>query len=283
MGIEQKKSEKVVAIIQARMGASRLPGKVLLDIGGKPMLDRVVTRTQRSQIVDQVVVATSTDQSDDPIVKYCDKQGFPSYRGKLRDVLDRYFQAAKLHSAGVIVRITADCPIIDPMVVDQTLNAFHGLGPSLINETESDSQQSPQIQSQKKPSWDFAANRFPPPWHRTFPIGLDTEVCTFSALETAWREADQPHHREHVMPFLYEQKNRFHVLLVNHEPDYGNYRWTVDTSQDLELVRSIYNRFAGRDDFTWLEVLDLIKHEPELAEINAGVLHHDYREVEQGD
>ncbi len=283
MGTEQIKSEKVVAIIQARMGATRLPGKVLLDIGGKPMLDRVVTRTRRSQIVDQVVVATSKDQSDDPIAKFCDQQGYEYYRGKLHDVLDRYFQVAKLHSAGVIVRITADCPIIDPMVIDQTLNAFYGQGPSLITEVDSDYQQDTQIQLQKKPAWDFAANRLPPPWQRTFPIGLDTEVCTFLALEIAWREADQPHHREHVMPFLYEQKNRFRLLLVNHEPDCGNYRWTVDTPQDLELMRLIYNRFGGNDDFSWLEVLDLFKHEPELAEINADVLHHHYREVERRD
>lgn len=283
MGTEQIKSEKVVAIIQARMGATRLPGKVLLDIGGKPMLDRVVTRTRRSQIVDQVVVATSKDQSDDPIAKFCDQLGYEYYRGKLHDVLDRYFQVAKLHSAGVIVRITADCPIIDPMVIDQTLNAFYGQGPSLITETDIDYQQDTQIQLQKKPAWDFAANRLPPPWQRTFPIGLDTEVCTFSALEIAWREADQPHHREHVMPFLYEQKNRFRLLLVNHEPDCGNYRWTVDTPQDLELMRLIYNRFGGNDDFSWLEVLDLFKHEPELAEINADVLHHHYREVERRD
>ena len=118
MEIDEINSTKVVAVVQARMGASRLPGKVLLDIGGEPMLDRVVMRTKRSQIVDQVVVATSTDKSDDSIAEYCDQQGYLFYRGKLHDVLDRYFQAAKLYSAGVIVRITADCPIIDPMVID---------------------------------------------------------------------------------------------------------------------------------------------------------------------
>ena len=283
MEVDEINSAKVVALVQARMGASRLPGKVLLDIGGEPMLDRVVMRTKRSQIVDQVVVATSTDKSDDSIAEYCDQQGYLFYRGKLHDVLDRYFQAAKLYSAGVIVRITADCPIIDPMVIDQTLKAFRGQGPILITESESVSKKDSQMQLQEKTSWDFAANRLPPPWKRTFPIGLDTEVCTFAALETAWREADQPHHREHVMPFFYEQENRFRVLLVNHEPDYGNFRWTVDTSQDLELMRSIYNRFGDRDDFTWLEVLDLFKREPELAEINANIIHHDYRDFEQRD
>ncbi|MBE9473644.1 MAG: glycosyltransferase family protein [Chloroflexi bacterium] len=283
MGNDHPNSMKVIAIIQARMSASRLPGKVLLDIGGEPMLDRVVKRTRCSQIVDQVVVATSLDQSDNPIAEYCDHRGYISYRGSLHDVLDRYYQAAKSLSAGVVVRITADCPIIDPGVIDQTLNAFLGQGPSLITEADKDTEEKSQAQLEHKPAWDFAANRLPPPWQRTFPIGLDTEVCTFSALETAWREASQPHQREHVMPFLYEHENRFRVLLVNHDPDYGNFRWTVDTSRDLELLRTIYSRFGGRDDFSWLEVLELFGHEPELAEINAEVLHNDYREVEKGD
>lgn len=131
------------------------------------------------------------------------------------------------------------------------------------------------------PAWDFTANRLPPPWKRTFPIGLDTEICTFSALEIAWQEATQPHQREHVMPFLYENKDRFRVLMVNHDPDYGHMRWTVDTPQDLELLRLIYDRFEGRDDFSWLEIVELFKHEPKLAEINAEIDHNDYRDFEK--
>jgi spore coat polysaccharide biosynthesis protein SpsF len=278
---QQPNSIKVIAIIQARMSASRLPGKVLLDIGGEPMLARVVERTRRSQSVNQVLVATSLELADDPIEVFCNQRGYSCFRGSLHDVLDRYYQAAKLHSAEEIVRITADCPIIDPMVIDQTLKAFHGEGPSLITETYRDNQKTSQFRLEHKPAWDFAANRLPPPWERTFPIGLDTEVCTFSVLETAWREANQPHQREHVMPFLYEHEKRFRILLVNHEPNYGNFRWTVDTLQDLELLRTIFSRFGGKDDFSWLEVLELFKHEPELAEINAEVLHNDYREIEK--
>jgi spore coat polysaccharide biosynthesis protein SpsF len=271
---------KIVALIQARMKASRLPGKVLLDIGGKPMLARVVDRTRRSRFVDQVVVATSTEEADDPIKSYCSEQGFDCYRGSLHDVLDRCYQAAKSRSAGVVVRITADCPVIDPLVIDQTLQAFFGMGPQLIKESDSTKQQfTPTTES----AWDFAANRLPPPWKRTFPIGLDTEVCTFNALETAWREADQPHQREHVMPFLYENDQRFRVLLVNHDPDYGSLRWTVDTPQDLELLREIFNRFGGRDEFSWLEVLEIFNREPELAGINAGVFHKHYQDVEKVD
>lgn len=262
------------------MKASRLPGKVLLDIGGKPMLARVVDRTRRSRFVDQVVVATSTEEADDPIKSYCSEQGFDCYRGSLHDVLDRCYQAAKSQSAGVVVRITADCPVIDPLVIDQTLQAFFGMGPQLIKESDSTKQQfTPTTES----AWDFAANRLPPPWKRTFPIGLDTEVCTFNALETAWREADQPHQREHVMPFLYENDQRFRVLLVNHDPDYGSLRWTVDTPQDLELLREIFNRFGGRDEFSWLEVLEIFNREPELADINADVLHKHYQDIEKVD
>jgi spore coat polysaccharide biosynthesis protein SpsF len=271
---------KVVAIIQARMSASRLPGKVLLDIGGEPMLARVFERTRRSQGVDQVLVATSQEQADDPIEAFCTKRGYSCFRGSLHDVLDRYYQAAKSHSAEIVVRITADCPIIDPQVIDQTLMAFYGNGPNSISETDPERTL---FKFEPVPAWDFAANRLPPPWKRTFPIGLDTEVCTFTALEIAWHEADQPHQREHVMPFLYEQDHRFRILLVNHDPDFGNFRWTVDTPQDLELLRQVYKRFGGKDDFSWLEVLELFKREPELAKINAGVLHKDYLDIEKLD
>ncbi len=272
--------EKVVAIIQARMSASRLPGKVLLDIGGEPMLVRVVERTRRSQVVDEVVVATSLDKSDDPIEQLCSQREYACHRGSLHDVLDRYYHAARSFSAEVIVRITADCPIIDPLVIDQTLYAFYGNGSSLITEEEPDKKELSPIRPLMAPAWDFAANRLPPPWKRTFPIGLDTEICSFSALETAWQEATQLYQREHVMPFIYEHDERFRVLQVNHDPDYGHFRWTVDTSQDLELLRQIYEHFGGRDDFSWLEVLEIIKNSPELSELNTGVQHKDYRAID---
>ena len=275
--------EKVVAIIQARMSASRLPGKVLLDIGGEPMLVRVVNRTRRSQVVDEVVVATSLDKSDDPIEQICSQRGIPCHRGSLHDVLDRYYHAARYLSAEVIVRITADCPVIDPRVIDQTLYAFYGTGSNLIVEEDARKKDLSRVRPLMSPTWDFTANRLPPPWKRTFPIGLDTEICTFSALEIAWQEATQPHQREHVMPFLYENKDRFRVLMVNHDPDYGHMRWTVDTPQDLELIRLIYDRFEGRDDFSWLEIVELFNHEPKLAEINAEIDHNDYRDFEKKD
>jgi len=261
-----------VVIIQARMGSSRLPGKVLLDIAGQPMLVRVYERTSMARSLDQVVVATTTSPQDNAIEALCEGRGYPCYRGSEHDVLDRYYQAARLHGAGVIVRITADCPVIDPQVVDHTVRSF--LGTSDPGSRAGKSEQGI--------PYDFAANRLPPPWGRTYPIGLDTEVCTFQGLETAWREATLPHQREHVMPFFYEQPERFRILHVTHDPDYGDLRWTVDTAEDLELMRQIFSHFSGRDDFGWLEILDLFNQRPELASINAQVQPKNYKEVDSG-
>jgi spore coat polysaccharide biosynthesis protein SpsF len=273
-----------VAIIQARMSSSRLPGKVLLDIAGQPMLVRVVERTRRARLVDQVMVATTTEASDDPIQRLCAKRGYPCYRGSLHDVLDRYYHAARQAGAQAIVRITADCPLIDPEVVDKTLRAFLGIGEepgSAIPATAVQAEFGSTTPATAIGPYDFVANRLPPPWGRTYPIGLDTEVCSFQALEIAWNEATELHQREHVMPYFYDQRQRFHILLVDHEEDYGSLRWTVDTAEDLELVRQIYARFGGRDDFSWLEVVKVFEREPELAQINAGVQHKHYLQVDE--
>ena len=240
-------TERIIVIIQARMSSTRLPGKVLKEIAGKPMLAWVVERARGAQTVSEVVVATTVEPSDDPIVSFCAQMGYACTRGSLTDVLDRYYQAARAYNADVVVRVTADCPLIDPAEIDHVVREYQRSGV------------------------DFAANRLPPPFGRTYPIGLDTEVCSFAALERAWREAKEPYQREHVMPYLYEEPGRFKVLRVDHDPDYGDLRWTVDTPQDLELVRAIFERMAGRVDFGWLDVLELFQHEPELARLNAGV------------
>ena len=250
---------RIFAIIQARMSSSRLPGKVLLDIAGQPMLVRVVERVRRAETVDEVVVATTSDLSDDAVEALCKTRGYLYSRGSTHDVLDRYYQTARRFGGEVIVRITADCPLIDPGVIDIVVNAFLG---------------------EKSTPWDFAANRLPPPWKRTFPIGLDTEVCTFRVLERAWREAREPHQREHVMPYLYEREGRFRVLVVDHTPDYGSLRWTVDTSEDLELVRQIYAHFEGSEHFTWYKILSLLQRHPELAQINTDVQHRTVHDVD---
>lgn len=270
---------RTIAIIQARMGSSRLPGKVLLDIGGLPMLVRVVERTRRAAYLDGVMVATTDDSSDDSVVELCRDHGYPFYRGSVQDVLDRYHQAAHFQDARVIVRITADCPVIDPAVIDRTVEAFFGKTlpqDEILSHRES----LPDLPQAENP-FDFAANRLPPPFRRTYPIGLDVEVCSLSALDYAWEHAQEKHQREHVMPYLYDTVGRFDVLLVNHEIDLGSLRWTVDTPEDLELLQRIYAHFGNRDDFSWLDVLDLWKKMPGLFEINAGIRHKTLREVDE--
>lgn len=254
-----------VAFIQARANSTRLPGKVLLDIAGKPMLTRVAERTRLAESISSIVVATTTDASDDAVVKLCEIEGYSIYRGSQFDVLDRYYRAANQFGAEIIVRITADCPVIDPNVIDKTVHALTDFMHANPGHARSG----------------FSANRLPPPWGRTYPVGLDTEVCTFAGLELAWREASLPHQREHVMPFFYENPGRFNIIHVNHDRDFGHLRWTVDTSQDLELIRQIYDRFPGRIDFSWLEILDLIEREPELVNINAQIQPKDYRQVDK--
>lgn len=265
---------KVVAIIQGRMSSSRLPGKILADIAGQPMLQRVFARTSRARTLSETIFATTTDASDDPAAEYCDWSGIPFTRGSLYDVLDRYHQAAKETGADVVVRVTADCPVIDPDLID-----------TVVNTVISD-----------QASVDFAANRLPPPWGRTYPIGLDTEVCTFAALERAWKEAKEPQHREHVMPYFYEgvilkterrtlqtgtSPRGFNIALLHHTTNFGDYRWTVDTPEDLEFMRQVYARFDGRDDFSWKEVLDLVHDNPELMKINAGVQHKTLKDIDK--
>ena len=276
------------------MSSSRLPGKILADIAGQPMLQRVFIRTSRSASVSQTLFATTIDPSDDPVAEYCDFSGIPYTRGSLFDVLDRYYQAAKSAKADVVVRITADCPVIDPALIDDAVNAIWGRFEGMPNPLDSLSRRL--LPDELVFAADFACNRLPPPWHRTYPIGLDVEVCTFVALQRAWREAKEPQHREHTMPYFYEgvelsalsrqlsvgtSSRGFRVALLNHTTDFGDYRWTVDTPEDLEFMRQIYARFEGRDDFTWKEVLDLVHNYPELMKINAGVQHKTLKDVDE--
>src|SRR5512138_621158 len=179
---------RCVCIVQARMASSRLPGKVLLDIAGEPMLGRVVRRTSRALRVQATVVATTSDPSDDAVAAFCKAEGISYARGSQFDVLDRYHQAARESGAQIIVRVTADCPAIAPELIDAAVD-------TLLDSSSQD---------ECAARFDLVANRLPPPFGRSFPIGLDVEVCTFAALERAWREGREPVHREHVMPFLYE-------------------------------------------------------------------------------
>lgn len=247
---------RTVALLQARMSSSRLPGKVLKDIHGKPMIEWVVKRTAAAKLVDFVGVATTVDSSDDSIEAWCRESHIACYRGSMFDVLDRYYQSAKLYAADVVVRVTADCPVIDTNLVDETIQAFFDTNA------------------------DFAANRLPPPWGRTYPIGLDTEVCTFAALECAWTEAKAAHEREHVMPYLYDVPGRFIVHQLNTTPDYGTLRWTVDTAQDLDFIRAVFDLLPDRENFSWKDVLSVTQAHPELNAINAEINHKVFDDID---
>ena len=233
----------IVTIIQSRMGSTRLPGKVLQDLAGEPMLTWVVNRVRRARTVNDVVVATTSNQVDDAILHLCSQNGWHCFQGSEDDVLDRYYQSAKKYQADVVVRITADCPLIEPMIIDQVVQVF----------------------LDHQPRTDYVSNTMSP---RTFPRGLDTEVFSFAALEKAWRLGiSDPAWREHVTPYIYRHPNQFQLRGVTNDVDYSHLRWTVDTPEDLRFVRNIYD-YIKSDDFSWRDVLGLLDQHPEWLEIN---------------
>jgi len=236
---------RVVAIVQARMGSTRLPGKVMKDILGKPVLIRDVNRIQRAKRIDEVVIATTIRPEDDTIASLCEEEGWRCFRGSENDLLDRYYRAAQAFDADVIVRITSDCPMIDPGVVDKVIGMFLDL----------------------KEKVDYASNILPP---RTFPRGLDIEVMTFEALERAWREDKDPALREHVTPYLYRNPKKFRLRRVANEVDLSHHRWTLDTPEDLAFIRAVYGHF-GHDHFTWTDALRYLDQHPEIVEINSDI------------
>jgi spore coat polysaccharide biosynthesis protein SpsF len=234
---------RVVTIIQARMGSTRLPGKVLMDVAGQAMLQRVIERAARIDGVAEVVVATSTAQPDEAIVSACREWGIRCVRGSEDDVLSRYRLAAEEASAEAVVRVTSDCPLLDPEVSGQVVRRF----------------------VEERP--DYASNIE----ERTWPRGLDTEVFTAEALKNADRQADQPYQREHVTPYIEEQTDRFRILPVTGGEDHSEHRWTVDTPEDLRFVREVYDELGGDGLFSWTDVLELVQRRPELREINRHV------------
>ena len=242
----------IAAIIQARMGSSRLAGKVLADIGGHPMLWHVAHRVLRCRNVDQVVVATTTNEQDDPIEFFCKAEGIPCVRGLEHDVLERYFQAADLVKADIVVRITSDCPFIDPEVVDTVVAAF-------VATT----------------GCDYASNTL----HYTYPDGLDVEVFSFAALALARKHAESPLEREHVTPYLRTAtkagKPLFSIINVENKEEVipARLRLTVDEQADLDFVRLVYERLGKENHFFGLrEVLSLLRKQPELMEVNQNIM-----------
>jgi glutamate-1-semialdehyde 2,1-aminomutase/spore coat polysaccharide biosynthesis protein SpsF len=233
----------IVAIIQTRMGSTRLPGKVLAEIQNRPMLWHIVQRARKAATITRVLVATSQTSSDDAIADSCRLYEIPVYRGSEGDVLDRYFQAARNSGADAVVRLTGDCPLIDPEVIDQVVRVF------------------------LRDSCDYATNTL----RYTYPDGLDVEVFSFAALELAWREANRPSEREHVTPY-FKTSGRFQVRNVENEDHRQgqSLRWTVDEPCDLEFVRAVYDRIGSGGVFGYREVIRVLQEDPSLSRMNAG-------------
>lgn len=234
---------RIVTIIQARMGSTRLPGKVMQDLGGDTVLARVVRRLRRAALLGEVIIATTTEPADDFIVQECRRLSVQVFRGNENDVLDRYYRAAEWAKAEAVVRITSDCPLIDSEISDETVRRFLDQQP------------------------DYASNALA----RTYPRGLDTEVMTRQTLARAWQEA-QPHQRVHVTPYIYENPSRFRILSVRADSDYSSHRWTLDTPEDLAFVRAVYERMGNDDSFHWRDVLALLDRDPALMDLNRNVM-----------
>jgi spore coat polysaccharide biosynthesis protein SpsF len=234
----------VSAIIQARMGSTRLPGKALIDIGGMSMLARVVDRTRRATVIDRIVIATTVKPQDEAFVAEAKALGVDVFRGDEDDVLDRYYQAARAHPCDVVVRVTSDCPLLEPTIVDAVVEPLLEPGSGI----------------------DYRANTL----ERTYPRGLDVEAVPFTTLERVWRDARSFHERAHVFPHVYEHPEKFVLSGIMCPVDNSFMRWTVDTAEDLAFVRAVYAALGTRE-FTWLDVLEILEANPGMLEINAQV------------
>jgi spore coat polysaccharide biosynthesis protein SpsF len=239
----------VDAILRARMRSSRLPGKVLMQAAGKPFLSHMIERLGRSRLLRRLVVATSEDASDDPIQDLCAREGVPCFMGSAEDVLDRYYRCAQEYRMGHIAVLYADNPLIDPAVCDEVIGAY----------------------LKQSGEYDYVSNNHPP----TYPDGNEVEVCSFSALVAAWREAREPFQREHVTPFIWDQPGRFRCLNVTMEPSHPGERWTLDYPEDYEFLRTVFeNLYPVNPNFSMWDVIRFLDTHPEVRKINAA--HADY-------
>jgi spore coat polysaccharide biosynthesis protein SpsF len=227
----------IIAIIQARMGSSRLPNKSLMDIDGKTALEFMIDRVRKSDLIDDIVIATTINQKDDVIANLCINNQINCYRGSENDVLDRYYQSAKKYEATIVVRLTSDCPLIDPDLIDETINIF-------INKKV-----------------DYASNAVPPD-KKKYPDGSDVEVFSFDALQRSWVETTDLKDREHVTFYMWDKRDNFNTIMLDNEHDWGRYRITVDYIEDLELVRKIVKKLNDNNlDGSTKEIIEIIESE----------------------
>lgn len=237
---------KVVAIVQARMGSTRLPNKVMKPIRGTPMIELLLARLAKAQNVDQIVLATSTDVRNTPLVEHVEQLGYTCVRGSEIDVLDRYLLAARQTQADIVVRITGDCPLIDPELIDQAIEKFKSSGV------------------------DYLSNTSP----ATYPDGLDTEVFSLQALERAGRESHEAFDHEHVTPYL-RRPGLFQMAALTNDENLSGLRWTVDEPADFDVVNQVYAHFAPNIHFSWTQVLDLQRKQPNIFSANHNIIRNE--------
>jgi spore coat polysaccharide biosynthesis protein SpsF len=232
-----------VAIIQARMGSTRLPGKTMMEVCGHPLLWHMLERLRHSKLIDKIVIATTLNSNDDLIENKAKEWGYEVYRGSENDLLDRYYQAAKLYGADPVIRLTSDCPLIDPKIVDNVISEFKKGGYDLVKTDD------------------------------TYPNGLDTYIYSFKALEKAWKEAKLPSEREHVGPYVINHPELFKVKSLSYPQNLSHMRWTIDEDKDYELIKFIFEHlFKKNEMFYTNDILALYRDHPEIANINSGII-----------
>ncbi len=238
----------IVAIIQARCNSTRLRNKVLADIDGKPLIERIVRRIKQVEIIDRVVVATTTSASDDYLVEWCKHKGIDCFRGSESNVLERYYECAKFYNANIVVRITADDPFKDPVIINHAIN--------LLIEN----------------NYDYVSNTIKP----TFPEGIDVEVYRFKSLEAAFKNATLNSEKEHVTPYIWKNDNKFSLFNFVYKEDLSDLRWTIDYIEDLEFARAVYRKMRNKKEhFLMEDILCLLGEYPELSNIQKSVVRNE--------
>jgi len=234
-----------LVIVQARLGSTRFPKKVISTLGDSTIIDILIEQIKKADAVDKVVIATTQEPLDDLLVDYCLKKKYDVYRGSALDLLDRHYQCAKEFNPRSISKIPSDVPFVDPEIINKVIKSFF----------ESD--------------LDYVSNLHPP----TFPDGLDVETFSFDALEKAWKNANKDYEREHTTPYIWDNPKDFKIgsITSDQEKDYFmNYRWTIDYEEDLEFIRSVYNGFIKNNpNYNWLELVEFLDYNPSIASINS--------------
>lgn len=237
---------KVNIIIQARMGSTRLPGKILKPVLNRPLLSLLLERVRRVHAAHSIIIATTTNPNDDIIEQFCKKENVPFYRGSEEDVLDRYYQTALTYPTDIIVRITSDCPLIDPVLIDYALQLFLKQAPNI----------------------DYLSNV----QERTFPRGMDIEIFSFECLQKAAEKSNRPYDREHVTSYIYNHPEQFKLVNFAQEINQSSYRLTLDTAEDLRLITKIFETlYPTKKNFTLQDILKILQIHPDWMEINAHV------------